>query len=98
VPDPQPRAETKVVPPPGETQQVRMNQADMKEAARETRGRFYTLANAGELLKELPTGVRVTAPVKGRDPWLIWSHALLLVVALLFLTAEWVLRKRYHLL
>ena len=94
---PPPRAECKVLAPPGELQQVRMNQSEMEAAARETRGRFSTLADAEQLLDELPTGTRMTSNASS-DPWLLWNHALLLVVALLFLSVEWIMRKRYHLL
>ena len=97
VPDPQPKAECRVLAPPGELEEVRMNQSEMETAARETRGRFYTLADADQLLDDLPSGNRVTVHAPG-EPWLVWNHALLLVMALLFLSAEWIMRKRYHLL
>jgi hypothetical protein len=93
----QPRAEGLVIAPPGELQRTRMNQGEMEEAARETHGRFYTLAEAEQLLDDLPNGTRTTLNAPG-PPALIWNHAILLVVALLFLSAEWILRKRYHLL
>src|SRR5262249_12992109 len=57
---PKPRAECRVLAPPGEMQVTRMNQADMERAAEETQGRFYTLADADNLLKDLPAGNRVT--------------------------------------
>src|SRR5206468_109360 len=85
VADPQPYAEGRVLAPPGELEQLRMNQAEMEEAARETRGRFYTLAEADQLLDDLPGGTRVTLNAPG-PPWLLWNHAVLLVVALLFLS------------
>jgi hypothetical protein len=94
---PVPRAETKVLAPPGEMQRLQMNQPDMELAARETLGRFYTLADAEQLLKDLPTGSRVTLHAPG-PPMTLWNHALMLMVVLLFLGAEWLLRKRYHLL
>ncbi|HTU21940.1 MAG TPA: VWA domain-containing protein, partial [Gemmataceae bacterium] len=43
---PKPRAECKVVRPPGEMERLRMNQADMERAADESHGRFFTLADA----------------------------------------------------
>jgi len=94
---PQPQAEASVIAPPGELQRTRMNQGEMEEAAQESHGRFYTLAEADQLLEDLPSGTRMTLNAPG-PPALIWNHALLLVVALLFLSAEWILRKRYHLL
>jgi hypothetical protein len=91
------RAETEVIAPPGEMQKLQMNQPDMEAAARETRGGFYTLADADSLLDDLPSGSRVTVHAPG-DPWTLWNHAGMLVIALLFLGVEWVLRKKYHLL
>jgi hypothetical protein len=74
-----------------------MNQADLERAAEESHGRFYTLAEAGHLLNELPAGTRVTLNSQG-PPLLFWNHFLVLLLALGFLTSEWVLRKRKHLL
>ncbi|HTU19616.1 MAG TPA: VWA domain-containing protein, partial [Gemmataceae bacterium] len=62
---PKPRAECKVVRPPGEMERLRMNQADMERAADESQGRFYTIADADRLLDELPTGTRVTVNAPG---------------------------------
>ncbi len=94
---PLPRAETEVIAPPGEMQKLQMNQVEMETAARETHGGFYTLADAEKLLEDLPTGSRVTRHAPG-DPWTLWNHAGMLLIALLFLGVEWILRKRYHLL
>src|SRR5262249_45283217 len=47
------RAEAHVLAPPGEMEQLRMNQPEMEEAARNTRGRFYTLDEADRLPMEL---------------------------------------------
>jgi hypothetical protein len=91
------RAETEVIAPPGEMQKVQMNQTEMEAAARETRGAFYTIADAEKLLDELPAGSRVTLHAPG-PPWTLWNHPGVLVAVLLFLGVEWVLRKRYHLL
>jgi hypothetical protein len=92
-----PRAECRVLAPPGEMEMLQMNQPDMERAAEETHGRFYTLAEADRLLNELPAGTRVTLNSPG-PPFLFWNHFLIFGVALFFLTAEWVLRKRKHLL
>ena len=74
-----------------------MNQADMERAADESHGRFYTLAEADHLPDDLPAGTRVTLNAPG-PPWLIWNHALLFFVALLYLTTEWLMRKQKNLL
>jgi hypothetical protein len=92
-----PRAEGKVLAPPGEMEVLRMNQADMERAAEETHGRFYTLADADRLIGDLPPGTRVTLS-SSAPPLTVWNHVLLFALALGFLTLEWVLRKRKHLL
>jgi hypothetical protein len=94
---PQPRAETKVLAPPGEMQRLQMNQAEMMAAAQETQGRFYTLENAEQLIEALPEGPRVTSHAPG-PPSLLWNYPLMLLIVLLFLGVEWIMRKRFHLL
>jgi hypothetical protein len=92
-----PRAECKVLAPPGEMEVIRMNQADMERAAEETHGKFYTLADADRVLSDLPAGTRITLNSAG-PPMTLWNHWALFAVALGLLTFEWVLRKRKHLL
>jgi hypothetical protein len=94
---PKPRAECRVLAPPGEMELLRMNQPDLERAAEESHGRFYTLAEAGRVLNELPAGTRVTLNSSG-PPLVLWNQFAVFVLALFFLTAEWVLRKRKHLL
>jgi hypothetical protein len=96
-PNPKPRAEGKVLAPPGEMERLRMAASEMKRAADETHGEFYTLATADSLVKDLPVGSRVTINAPG-PPWLVWNHALLFLVALLYLTTEWLMRKQQNLL
>jgi hypothetical protein len=97
-PDGLPPEETaKVRQPPGERELLRMNQEEMKQAAEATQGQFYTLATADKLLDELPAGTRVVVhtPV---PPQLLWNQVFCFVLVLLLLSAEWILRKRKHLL
>jgi hypothetical protein len=94
---PRPKAECKVLAPPGELEVVRMNQAEMERAAEETRGRFYTLVDADQVLTDLPAGVRVTLNASG-PPMHLWNGVWVFALALGFLTLEWVLRKRKNLL
>jgi hypothetical protein len=94
---PRPRAECKVLAPPGEMERLRMNQADLERAAEESQGRFYTLADADRLPDELPAGTRVTVNAPG-PPWLVWNSFFLFLAALLFLSTEWLLRKQKNLL
>jgi hypothetical protein len=92
-----PQVEGRVLPPPGELDRLRMNQTELEQAARESRGKFYTLADADGLLDDLPNGTRVTLN-QPRPPWPLWNHALMFLLCLGLLTTEWVLRKRRRLL
>jgi hypothetical protein len=96
-PEPKPRAETRVLAPPGEMERLRMNQPDLEKAAEQSQGRFYTLADAERLLDELPAGPRVTLNAPA-PPLSLWNHAAVFVLVLTFLTTEWLLRKRWNLL
>ena len=95
--DPKPKAECRVLAPPGEMDHLRMNQQDMERAAEETHGRFYTLADADRLLDELPAGNRISLTTR-QPPRPLWNHFLLLALALVLISSEWFLRKRKHLL
>ncbi len=92
-----PSAEATVELPPGELDRLRMNQEEMTQAAEATQGHFYTLASADGLLHDLPPGFRVSLSTP-RPPLLIWNHWLVFVLVLSLLSAEWILRKRKHLL
>jgi hypothetical protein len=93
-----PRAECRVLAPPGEMERLQMNQAGMERAAEETHGRFYSLADAGELLGDLPPGTRVTLSTIFPPPqWLLWNHWSIFLLALFLLSSEWFLRKRSQL-
>ena len=92
-----PNAEATVELPPGELDRLRMNQQEMTQAAETTQGHFYTVANANELLSDLPPGVRVSLST-AQPPFLLWNHTAIFLLALFLLTAEWLLRKRKHLL
>ncbi|MBV9122397.1 MAG: VWA domain-containing protein, partial [Planctomycetes bacterium] len=92
-----PRADCRVVAPPGEMDRLRMNQQDMERAAEESGGHFYTLADAGNLLNDLPSGTRVALNAP-QPPRLLWNHLVVFALALGLLGTEWFLRKRKHLL
>ncbi|MBL8798077.1 MAG: VWA domain-containing protein [Planctomycetia bacterium] len=92
-----PRAECKVLPPPGEMEKLRMNQVDLERAAEQTRGKFYTLNHATQLLDDLPAGTRLSLSTPG-PPWLLWNHLTMFLLVVGLFTGEWVLRKRKHLL
>jgi hypothetical protein len=97
VPDPRPRAECRVVPPPGEMELLRMNQPDMERAAEETHGKFYTLADADHLVDDLPAGTRIALSTP-QPPRVLWNDFTMFALALGLLSSEWLLRKRKHLL
>ena len=94
---PRPQVECKVLAPPGEMESLRMNQAQMEEAATATRGKFYTLATADRLLTDLPAGNRVTVNSQG-PPELLWNSTAVFLLMLGLLTAEWLFRKQKNLL
>ena len=94
---PRPQAECKVLAPPGEMELLRMNQAQMEEAATATQGKFYTLATADRLPAEIPAGNRVTVNSQG-PPQLLWNSAAVFVLLLGLLTTEWLFRKMKNLL
>jgi hypothetical protein len=91
-----PRAECRVLAPPGEMELLRMNQPDMERAADETRGKFYSLAEADRVITELPAGARVSVGAVGT--FVFWDWPPVFLIALLLLSVEWTLRKRKHLL
>jgi hypothetical protein len=97
VAEPRPHAEARVSPPPGEMEQLRMNQADLERAAEETHGKFYTLADADRLPQDLPAGARITLSTP-QPPLLLWNHLAVFALALGLLASEWALRKQRHLL
>jgi uncharacterized membrane protein len=92
----QPGAEAVVVLPPGELDRRSMNQSEMEQAAANTQGKFYTLADADRLPDELPPGARVLLNTP-RPPQVLWNHWFCFLLVLGLLTSEWVLRKRKHL-
>jgi hypothetical protein len=97
LPTPRPSAECKVLAPPGEMDQLRMNQTEMERAAEKTHGKFYTVADADEVLKDLPVGGRVRMKAPPSAAWTWWNAPMFFLAALLALTTEWVLRKQKNL-
>jgi hypothetical protein len=81
-----------VVAPFGEFARTEMNANELAAAADVTRGKFYTIANADDLLSDLPAGKRV--PIRNLPPIPIWNRWWLLSAFLSCITVEWILRKR----
>lgn len=87
-----PAVDFTVNPPAGEFAQVRMDAAEMRRAAEETGGRFYTLDTADELLDDLPPGQQV--PIETLPPCPLWNRWPVLALFLGLLVTEWIVRKR----
>jgi hypothetical protein len=87
-----PSARFTVVAPPGEFAQTAMDAVTLRAVADSTRGKFYTIADAGQLLPELPAGRRV--PIENLPPISLWNRWWLLAAFVGCLTTEWILRKR----
>jgi hypothetical protein len=92
-----PRAEARILPPPGEMDRIQLNEQDLERAARESHGAYYPLHRADRVPEELPSGPRVALdqPV---EPLSMWNHPLLFALVLSLLTAEWLMRKKWRLL
>jgi hypothetical protein len=81
-----------VAAPPGELGRTEMDAGALTAAAETTHGKFYTIANADQLLADLPAGRRV--PIQNLPPIPIWNRWWLLTAFLCCITGEWILRKR----
>ena len=87
-----PAADFTVNPPAGEFAEIRMDAAELRRAAEQTGGRFYTFETAQRLLDDLPPGRQV--PIESLPPLPLWNTWPLLALFLALLIAEWILRKR----
>ena len=94
---PRPTAEATVLPPPGELDRIQLNEQDLRRAAKESRGAYYSLDAATTLPDDLPGGTHVALdqPV---PPLSLWDHPLAFALVLWLLTAEWIMRKKWRLL
>ena len=97
VPAPRPTADSKVLAPPGEMDQLRMNRTEMEHAAERTHGKFYTVADADDVVRDIPVGGRVRMKAPPSAAWTWWNAPMFFLAALLLLTTEWVLRKQRNL-
>jgi uncharacterized membrane protein len=94
---PAPEAVARVLPPPGESDNLKMNRTDLERAGLISRGRYYAIADADRLPGDLPEFPRI-ALHQPRPPYQLWSHPSVFVVGLTLIGVEWLLRKRRHLL
>lgn len=86
-----PAADFTVEPQPGEMERLQMDGAELRRAAQETKGRFYTIETAAGLLDDLPEGRQV--PFETLPPKPLWNRWPVLALFLALLVAEWLLRK-----
>ncbi len=82
----------RIVAPQGELRQLQMNAADLRLAARRTRGRYFSIHQPDNLLRYLPRGRQV--PIESLPTIPIWNSPALAALFVGLLTAEWLLRKR----
>lgn len=95
--DPVPKAQCKVFPPPLEMERLKMAEADLIRAAEQTRGKYFSLAQARELPSGIPPGFQAAAPAP-TPPRDLWNHPALFALALACLGLDWFLRRRLNLL
>jgi von Willebrand factor type A domain len=81
-----------VVAPPGELERIQMDAVELKQAADETRGRFYRIGEVDRLGADLPPGHQV--PIETLPPEVLWNRWWLLATFVGLIAAEWILRKR----
>ena len=85
-----------VVAPVGEMTRIEMDQLQMQQAARRSRGKYFSIQNMEEVFGSLPEGERVPAATLPPIPlWNNWRVFLLLFGLLL---TEWLMRKRLGML
>jgi len=90
---PPPASQTiRVISPHNELANLQMNVADLKLAAKRSRGRFYSIAAADRLLRNLPRGRQV--PIESLPVIPIWNSSLVAGLFVALITLEWLLRKR----
>ncbi len=94
--DAPPSEEFTITAPPGEQAVLRTNVDGMRELAEQSRGRAYTQADAAQLFEELPEGKPTRVGALPSQPiWNAWWVALLFIG---LITAEWIVRRRSHML
>ena len=91
-----PSKDFRVESPLKETQTLRLDVAELTQAAEQTNARYFPIATAADLPAALPPGQPV--PLKTDNPKPLWNHYLILLLFTTLLSAEWILRKRLRLL
>ena len=90
-----PSQEFQVIVPQHELRITRLDLAELQQAARLTGGQVFTIADADQLPDRLPLSPPVAIATESQVS--LWNHWLVLALAVLLLTTEWLLRKRWRL-
>jgi hypothetical protein len=91
-----PSADFRVEAPQLELSRRGLDRADLMQAAKSTRGKYYAFADARQLPNDIPAGHPI--PLETKDPIPLWNRWEFLLLFALVLTAEWLLRKRCRLI
>jgi hypothetical protein len=91
-----PSVDFRVEAPQRELQARNLDVADLRRTAEQSRGRYYSIAEASDLPGDLPRGEPI--PLEAREPIRLWNRPELLVLFAALLLAEWLLRKRMRLI
>ncbi len=81
-----------ITAPEGEMSRLAADFADMKRAAEQSQGRFYTFQSAADLAGDLPAGRQVRT--QSLEPQPIWNSWIVPLVFVGLIVTEWLLRKR----
>lgn len=82
----------RVVSPQSELTHLQMDGADLRLAAKRSRGQFYSIHTADRLARDLPRGRQV--PIESLPAIPIWNSSVLAGLFVTLITLEWLLRKR----
>ncbi|MHC4878009.1 MAG: VWA domain-containing protein, partial [Planctomycetota bacterium] len=93
--DSPPATDFRVESPENELRIRGLDRQQLSDAAKLSRGQFYTLATASQLPEDVPRGRPV--PIRSEDPIRIWNRWEVLLLFVALLTTEWLLRKRVRL-
>jgi uncharacterized membrane protein len=81
-----------ILAPQGELARLELDVADLRQAAQQSRGKFYGWHESHTLLDDLPPGRQVR--VQSLPPQPVWNSSFLAGLFVVLLVAEWLLRKR----
>ncbi len=82
----------RVLRPDQEMTRKQMDEADLRLAAKISRGGFYSPHQVDQLINDLPMGRQIRVQSQPAEP--LWNSSWWAALFLLLLTGEWLLRKR----